>query len=182
MDEKSKKVLENYKDKKLSAEFGEEISDLRSQLSAMECTLNQLKSSGSSVRQSFYGTQSQMSQQGQQPQQGQQAQQSQQTATQLMSQIQNFRQQAQQQQQQTQQQLQNSVKQAMDALNQVNQQIVSNEVFGKMNQIINQAQEQLNIMAMGEQQNKQNQGGSTSYMQTNMQKNMQSTMQSGSMQ
>ncbi|AAK80414.1 putative nucleic acid-binding Zn-ribbon protein [Clostridium acetobutylicum] len=181
MDEKSKKVLENYKDKKLSAEFGEEISDLRSQLSAMECTLNQLKSSGSSVsgRQSFYGTQSQMSQQGQQ---GQQAQQSQQTATQLMSQIQNFRQQAQQQQQQTQQQLQNSVKQAMDALNQVNQQIVSNEVFGKMNQIINQAQEQLNIMAMGEQQNKQNQGGSTSYMQTNMQKNMQSTMQSGSMQ
>jgi hypothetical protein len=99
MDDKNKKVLESLMEKKTDVEIGEELFDLKSQISNMESTLSQLKTSNMASGSGNQGMQ--------------QSQESQQIASQLMSQIQNFRRQAQQQQQGNQQNQGTQQKQGM---------------------------------------------------------------------
>ncbi|MDJ0305896.1 MULTISPECIES: hypothetical protein [Dehalobacter] len=146
MDEKNKTILASAKK---DMEVSEEIGDLRSQLSAMENTMNQLK------QVSF----SNFSSQGSTVNQNEIIQQSQQAANQLQQQIQGFRNQTQQQKQQADQQLRQAIQTAMTALTQANQQIQAHQVLEQMGQLIDQTQGQLFQMSQQGQSQQPSQYG-----------------------
>ncbi|RJE48986.1 MULTISPECIES: hypothetical protein [unclassified Dehalobacter] len=155
MDEKNKNLLELAKK---DMEVSEEIGGLRSQITEIENTMNQLK-------QFPFGNIS-----GQSAPNNQIIQQSQQATSQLQQQIQNFRNQTQQQKQQADQQLRQAIQNAMNALSQANQQIQAHQVLEQMSSLIDQTQTQLHQMTQQSQNmiSGQQQGQPSGQSQQNM--------------